>query len=992
MRIGLLLIWCLFDLFPLFSQERCATMQLPQNQNRKETPEQFEKWIQSKREERKFLRAFGTQQTVLKIPVVFHVIHDGSPVGTGSNISESHIIDQVRILNEDFRRMNADTTETPSMFSNIAADSEIEFVLAKQDPEGLATDGIVRILGSQDVYRPDQEVRLMAESYWPHDDYLNIYVTDLSGANLGYAQFPFSNLSGIATELENYSRTDGVVLDYKWVGTNLSTGSFDSYGRTATHEIGHWLGLRHIWGDGGCGFDDYCNDTPEAGGSSTGCSTNKTTCESQDMIQNYMDYTDDVCMNLFTVCQKERMRTVLENSPRRVSLLTSHGLLEPIQTVNDLGIRSIVSPIQSDCMDDATPRTEIRNYGTNSITSYEVLLKVNNVVIETISESNTLEPGQTRIVSFSPITLEAQISNEITFEVSQVNGTSDQNSLNDQKNRLLSPFNIVEAPYYENFESNMDYFRITETGEESQWEIAAASYTTTDNQAAKAGFYEQTKNFGVRDFLLTSSIDLTGINSARITFNYAYAPRLQENQSDYFLDGLMVLISTDCGETYSDENILFERYGYSLKTANETSSSFFPIGKSMWDEISLNITRFVGQPNVQVAIVGVNGGGNNIYVDDLFVGNANLKEYDLGIKDISNISVVSCEQNTNSSLEIRNYGYATIDEMTLQVNANEETQEFIFNNLGLRSGESDNISLDISEFTVDGSNQFDIQITSVNGEQDQQAINNSVSFDVLIDQSEDYFPLKEDFLYPKWTTFSPDGTNQFDNMTIKGDRVLFTDNFGSDELVSSWLVTPTLSTDDLTEGSLQFKYSYAERQGFNDNLKVLLSVNCGKSYDTELASLNSEQLAVTTSSTEWTPQEEEDWRSYYIDLTPYVNWSDLRIAFVFSNGNGNRLFLDDINLYRTQDPDIPDLDAIQTMLAVYPNPAVDHFAVAFNFPSKQNVYIQLSDLSGRIIFRERYNDVLNDKLTFSTPSQSGFYILNVVGDEINQSKRVYIRH
>ena len=239
-------------------------MQLPQNLNRKESAQQFETWLKQAKNERLSRRALTQQQAVYQIPVVFHVIHSGSNEGFGTNINEERIFEQIKILNQDFRRTNPDADDTPSQFRNVASDTEIEFVLAKQDPEGLPTNGIVRIKGSKDVYEPSDDRILMAESYWPHHEYLNIYVTDLSGSNLGFAQFPFSNLPGIATEFENYAITDGVVLDYKWVGINESTGSFDSYGRTATHEIGHYLGLRHIWGDGGCGFDDFCSDTPLA--------------------------------------------------------------------------------------------------------------------------------------------------------------------------------------------------------------------------------------------------------------------------------------------------------------------------------------------------------------------------------------------------------------------------------------------------------------------------------------------------------------------------------------------------------------------------------------------------------------------------------------------------------------------------------------------------------------------------------------------------------
>ncbi|WP_421869211.1 M43 family zinc metalloprotease [Marinoscillum sp.] len=973
------------------SQDRCATMQLPQNTKRTESPEVFEQWLKAKKQEKELSRGTELTQAVYQVPVVFHVIHDGSSIGFGSNISEAKIIEQVAILNHDFRRTNEDASETPASFRNVAADTEIEFVLARQDPEGLPTNGIVRLQGSKKVYEPEDDKVLMSESFWPHSDYLNIYVTDISGANLGYAQFPFSNLEGIATELENYANTDGVVLDYKWVGVNENTGSFDSYGRTATHEIGHYLGLRHVWGDGGCGFDDFCEDTPFASGSSTGCDTNKFSCDSRDMIQNYMDYTDDVCMNLFTVCQRDRMRLVLEQSPRRRSLLTSHGLQEAVLTANDLGIRSIVSPIQSDCSAETTPRVEVRNYGTNEISSFEVAFYLNSELLEQKESAVPLTTGETTIISFNSISLSESQVNTVEFVVTGVNGLVDQNNANNHLKLILAPFQEIGIPYLQDFESDPDNFRTTETGEPSSWMYQSALYGSTENVAAMAPFYQQSANFGDWDMLLTQSLDLSGLTSAQLSFKYAYAPRLQEGTNSYYLDGLLIAVSTDCGNNFSRKDIVYERYGNSLQTTDPVSTSFYPVSRSSWDEVNLNITRYAGNDQVQIAIIGINGGGNNLFVDDVEVSNLNLLGFDMGIKEIKDIPVVSCDLSANPIMEIKNYGYEDINEITLSLSANGTSTEIVYDNLDLESGETKDISVNISDYLVTGSNEFFFEITQLNGRNDQRSSNNSYRFYSLIEESEDVFPDQEDFSNQEWTTFSPNGTNQFKSLAIRGDTVLYTDNFNSTALTQSYLVSPTLGTSGLSEASMQFKYSYAQRLGNNDNLKVLLSLNCGRTYDIVLLSLNSEQMAVTNSSAEWQPTEPEHWKSQYIDLTEYVNWPDLRFAFVFTNGNGNRLFLDDINLYKTNDPAIPDLDALMTTVAVYPNPAVNQFSVSFNFSEKKQVYIQLADISGRLVFKELFSNILNDKISFQAPSQSGFYILNVIGSGVNQSKRIYIR-
>lgn len=977
-----------------FSQDKCATMTLPQNINRSESIADFEVWLTNKKIEKaaRQLQPTTQQATVYEVPVVFHVVHDGSLLGSGSNISDSRIIQQLEILNQDFRRTNNDASETASQFRSVAADTEIQFVFARQDPEGLPTNGIVRTKGSKSEYSSSDDRILMSESFWPQEHYINIYVTNLSKSTLGLAQFPFSNLEGIASELENYKATDGLIIDYQWVGVNENTGSFNSYGRTATHEMGHFLGLRHIWGDGNCSYDDFCEDTPLADGSTTGCSTNKVTCGTKDMIQNYMDYTDDTCMNLFTQCQRERMRLVLEESPRRRTLLNSPGLQEPSMVANDLGVRSIVSPIPSDCSIDATPSVQVRNYGTNQIDQFEIELLINDLLIQQKEVSAALGSSETSIVTFDPIALSTTTTNKVSFRIKSVNNASSGNPANDSKTITLAPFEGDETPYFESFEENQHYLRITESGNPSTWTFAVAPDDQSNNMAAVAPFYNQEVNYGEQDMLQTLTLDLSGLNSVELRFKYAYASRLQPDSDHYYLDGFIVAVSTDCGEQYLRSNYLFERYGRSLGTVSTSQNSFIPTGTSDWQEQIINITRFAGEQEVKIAFIGVNGRGNNIYVDDISVANANLAANDAGIRTIRNTPVVTCNTSASPVVEVRNYGYQDINSFTLELSANGDEKVFSYENLEISSGETEDFLVNISDHLQFGENSFTFVITSINGTSDSHQNNNSFSFKTLVEDTEERLPLKEDFKESNWSTFSPDGEMVYEYINLSGDEAIYTNNFTVTSTSKSYLVSPLLSTDGITEAGFHFKYSYAQRQGYNDNLKVMLSIDCGRNYDIELLSLNSEQMAVTTSSTEWTPATDEDWRSVFIDLSNYVYRPNLRIALVFSNGNGNRLFIDDINILKTSDPNIPDLDALNETMVIYPNPTKSKFNVSFNYHQKNRINIKLVDMSGKVVFDEYYNDILNDKLTFFAPNQSGFYILYIKGTNgINQSKRVYVQ-
>ena len=300
----------------IYSQRNCGTMQYLSEQieknpslkiNFEKTEHKLQQWINSNNTK---------TSNVITIPVVVHVVYYNS----NENISDQQIFSQIDIINEDFRRLNADTINTPSAFQSVAADTEIEFCLASEDPNGNTTTGITRTATSQSSFSTNDGVKYSSSGgvdAWNTSEYLNIWVCDLSGGLLGYAQFPGGTAS-----------SDGVVCDYAYFGNmGTATSPYDQ-GRTLTHEIGHWLNLRHIWGDSFCG-NDFCNDTPEHSGSNYGCPNFPSTSNcngngsSGDMFMNYMDYTDDACMNIFTNDQKTRMIAAINTS--RAGLLTSNG-------------------------------------------------------------------------------------------------------------------------------------------------------------------------------------------------------------------------------------------------------------------------------------------------------------------------------------------------------------------------------------------------------------------------------------------------------------------------------------------------------------------------------------------------------------------------------------------------------------------------------------------------------------------------------------------
>lgn len=274
-----------------------------------------------------------TEEFVYSIPVVVHIVHNAST--PFSNVTNEQVLKQIEVLNNDFRRLNIDAVNTPSIFKNVAADTKIQFCLATKDPDGnpieLAVNRIETSTKSYHYTKDDKKLKALA--YWPSDEYLNIWVTNLSDNILGYAQFPSdSKVSGLQSNSES-ELTDGVVISYAVFGVlpDASPNSLYNQGRTLTHEVGHWLGLLHIFGDEentACA-SDLVNDTPPQDKNNEGlsnCDTIIKSCgASQIMFQNYMDYTPDRCMNIFTIGQKERMHTAILTSPRRLALLSSTG-------------------------------------------------------------------------------------------------------------------------------------------------------------------------------------------------------------------------------------------------------------------------------------------------------------------------------------------------------------------------------------------------------------------------------------------------------------------------------------------------------------------------------------------------------------------------------------------------------------------------------------------------------------------------------------------
>jgi gliding motility-associated-like protein len=327
------ILFLILSFFSSYAQE-CGTVEYNQDLRLKgvvqQSDEQFELWMKQQLNNTRQQDLIGRKRSEpYRIQVVVHIIHNGEAVGSGTNIPSAQVLSQIEVLNKDFKRLNNDAGNTPAEFLPVATSMNIEFVLATTGPTGTPTSGINRVQGTQTAWAREDDVALKSLSYWPAENYLNIWVCNLTGFR-GYAQFPLSTLPGLEITPTN-RLTDGVVIGHRYFGSS-DYGSFSlvpafNKGRTATHELGHFLGLRHIWGDEtDCNGTDYVDDTPPQAANTSGCPTHpQKSCPKDnpmnEMFQNYMDLTNDNCLNLFTEGQVSRMQIVLESSPRRASLL-----------------------------------------------------------------------------------------------------------------------------------------------------------------------------------------------------------------------------------------------------------------------------------------------------------------------------------------------------------------------------------------------------------------------------------------------------------------------------------------------------------------------------------------------------------------------------------------------------------------------------------------------------------------------------------------------
>jgi PKD repeat protein len=537
--------------------------------------------------------AAGSREDLLIIPVVFHVIHFNGP----ENISAAQVHDAVDVLNTNFRALNENIAEVIPEFQDITADVEIEFRLAQKDPSGNCHPGINRIL-SELTYVGDEDMKMLIQ--WPRNKYLNVWVCENAAGAAGYALYPGSVNGNQNADM------DGIVLQHSYCGSIGTSNVYRS--RTLTHEVGHWLNLRHTWGNSNnpgqpdnCDEDDNVDDTPNTLGW-TSCVLDGTTCGSLDNVQNYMEYS--YCGRMFTQGQKQRMRTAaLSTTAQRNQLSTASNLVATGVAGEDILCQAVfTTDRQVICPGDSIRFTDGSYHG---VTSWSWQFGDGQVHVG----NDALEDTDVYHTYTTPGTY------DVTLSVG--NGTDMTSVTLEGAVHVLAP-GAMDLPLSQGFEATEfpsdDWFVEDPLGD-GTWELSSdASFT--GSRALTISNWGNTVEFN-DDFLRSSTMDMSEMTEIHISYKWAYAHK-GTSEDDETDDRLRVSVTGDCG---GDWDLRRMHRGFTdLPSADPTPFPFTPSSSEDWNTytIVLDNEQYL-TPHFRVQFEFESRLGNDIWLDDINV-------------------------------------------------------------------------------------------------------------------------------------------------------------------------------------------------------------------------------------------------------------------------------------------------------------------------------------------------------------------------------------
>ncbi|MEO8733758.1 MAG: M43 family zinc metalloprotease [Flavobacteriales bacterium] len=530
------------------------------------------------------------------IPVVFHIIHNNGP----ENISDDQVRDGVRIMNEDYNKLNPDWPDVQPAFLGIVANIGITFKLAELDPNGNCTNGITRTVSTL-TYNGDQDMKNLID--WPRDRYLNIWVSAGAGGAAGYSMYP-SSVSGSWG-----AAADGIVVLSSYVG---SIGTSDpSHGHTLSHEAGHWMNLKHPWGDSNnpglasnCSIDDGVADTPNTEGWTT-CVLDGATCGSvQDNVENFMDYS--YCSKMFTEGQKTRMLAALNSSTAGRNNIWTDSNLALTGVLNDpvLCVAALHSDTRMICAGSSVNYTDDSYNGA--------------------TQWNWSFPGGTPATSTDQNpTVSYATSGTYDVTLTAGNGTATV-AVTDAQYVVVLPSTGMPLPYSEGFEDvsvlPSDSWTPIDIDQDGGFQVSDAAAYSGSRSVELLNNIDDAQKI---DELIGNTIDASAVSSFVASFRYAFAKRSNADN-----DVLRLYVSKDCGESWSLRRVL---NGSQLATALPQNGSFVPSGPAQWGYSETTpINEDFLSSDMRIKFWFQSDGGNNLWLDDI-----NINGEPVGIDEIA---------------------------------------------------------------------------------------------------------------------------------------------------------------------------------------------------------------------------------------------------------------------------------------------------------------------------------------------------------------------